>query len=107
GNGQLLDQTMVKKMAEDVAAYVRTLANDQHRNVTLAEQAVTNSRTFTEKEALTASPQLIDLVSKDVPELLRALNGRRVTRFDGTTVVVRTAGARVVPIAMNWRQRLL
>ena len=35
------------------------------------------------------------------------LDGRLVTRFDGTTVVLRTAGARVVPIAMNWRQRLL
>ena len=30
-----------------------------------------------------------------------------MTRFDGTTVVLRTAGARVVPIEMNWRQRVL
>ena len=56
---------------------------------------------------LAASPQLIDLVAVDVPELLRKLDGRPVTRFDGTAVVLRTAGARVVPIEMNWRQRLL
>ena len=107
GNGEQMDQTMAKKVAEDVAAYARTLANRRHRNVTLAEQAVTDSRAFTEEEALTASPPLIDLVAADVPELLRTLDGRSVTRFDGTTVVLRTAGARIVPIQMNWRQRLL
>lgn len=107
GNGEPMDQTMAKKVGEDVAAYARTLANGRHRNVALAEQAVTDSRAFTEEEALTASPSLIDLVAVDVPDLLRQLDGRHVTRFDGTAVVLRTGGARVVPIAMNWRQRLL
>lgn len=107
GNGEPMDQTMAKKMAEDVAAYARTLANRRRRNVTLAEQAVTDSRAFTEEEALAASPPLIDLVAADVPELLRKLDGRTLTRFDGTLVLLRTASARVVPIEMNWRQRVL
>src|SRR5439155_8208388 len=46
-------------------------------------------------------------VASDVPDLLRKLDGRRVTRFDGTTVVLRTAGAHVVPIAMSLRQQVL
>jgi membrane-bound serine protease (ClpP class) len=107
GNGQRMDETMAKKVAADVAAYARTLANKRHRNVALAEEAVNSSRAFTEVEALNASPPLIDLVVSDLPELLRTLDGRAVTRFDGATVVLRTAGARVVPIEMNWRQRLL
>ncbi|MBI3492422.1 MAG: nodulation protein NfeD [Acidobacteria bacterium] len=107
GSGEKMDETMAKKAAEDVAAYARTLASRRHRNVKLAEQAVTESRAFTEEEALGASPPLVDLVSADVPELLRKLDGRSVTRFDGTTVILRTTGARVVPIEMNWRQRLL
>jgi membrane-bound serine protease (ClpP class) len=107
GGGEPIDQTMAKKVAEDVAAYARTLANRRHRNVKLAEQAVTDSRAFTEEEALTASPPLIDLVAADVPELLQRLDGRPVTRFDGTAEVLRTAGARVVLLEMNWRQRLL
>lgn len=107
GNGEPMDPTMAKKLAEDVAAFARTLANGRHRNVTFAEQAVTDSRAFTEQEALTASPPLVDLVASDIPALLQSLDGRTVTRFNGTTVVLRTAGARVVPIAMNWRQRLL
>jgi len=107
GDGQPIDPTMAKKIAEDVAAYARTLANRRHRNVQLAEQAVTDSRAFTEQEALTASPPLVDLVAPDVPQLLRMLDGRPVTRFDGTAELLRTAGARVVLLEMNWRQRLL
>jgi membrane-bound serine protease (ClpP class) len=107
GGGERMDETMAKKAAADVAAYARTLANKRHRNVALAEEAVNSSRAFTEEEALNASPPLIDLVVADLPGLLKVLDGRTVTRFDGTTVVVRTADARVVSVAMNWRQRLL
>ena len=107
GPGQQVDETMAKKMAADVAAYARTLANKRHRNVALAEEAVNNSRAFTEEEALNASPPLIDLVVPDIPELLRKLDGRSVTRFDGATTVLRTAGGQMVPIEMTLRQRVL
>ena len=107
GSGEKMDETMAKKVTEDLAAYARTLASRRHRNVKLAEQAVNDSRAFTDEEALGASPPLIDVVAPDIAELLRKLDGRTVTRFDGTPVVLRTAGARVVAIDMNWRQRLL
>jgi membrane-bound serine protease (ClpP class) len=107
GSGQQMDETMAKKAAADVAAYARTLASTRHRNVALAEEAVNNSRAFTEQEALHASPPLIDLVATDLTALLRTLDGRTVTRFDGETIVVRTAGARIVPIEMSLRQRVL
>ena len=107
GTGQPMEETMAKKAAADVAAYARTLTNRRHRNVALAEEAVHNSRAFTEEEALNASPPLIDLVVAGTPELLRRLDGRTVTRFDGATIVVKTAGAQVVPIEMTLRQRVL
>jgi membrane-bound serine protease (ClpP class) len=107
GTGEKMDQTMATKVAEDVAAYARTLANTRHRNVTLAAQAVHDSRAFTEEEALHASPPLIDLLASDVSDLLRKLDGRTITRFDGTTIVLKTGGARVVPIEMTLRQRVL
>lgn len=107
GDGEKMDETMAKKAAEDVAAYARTLASRRHRNVRLAEEAVTNSRAFTDEEALGATPPLVDIVAPDVPDLLRQLDGRTVTRFDGTTVILKTAGARVIPIEMTLRQRVL
>ena len=63
GGGEKMDETMAKKVTEDLAAYARTLATQRHRNVTLAAEAVTESRAFTEDEALAASPPLIDLVA--------------------------------------------
>jgi membrane-bound serine protease (ClpP class) len=107
GEGEKMDETMAKKVASDVAAYARTLASTRGRNVTLAEEAVKESRAFTEEEALKADPPLIDLIATDVPDLLRKVDGRTVRRFDGSTLVLHTAGARVVPVEMNWRQRVL
>ena len=51
GDGEKIDETMAKKMASDVAGYARTLATQRKRNVALVEQAVTESRSFTEQEA--------------------------------------------------------
>src|ERR671913_193464 len=82
GGGEKVDDTMAKKMASDVAGYARTLATQRKRNVTLVEQAVLESRTFTEQEAIGASPPLIDLLASDVQDLLRKLDGRSVVRFD-------------------------
>jgi membrane-bound serine protease (ClpP class) len=102
-----MDEVMSKKATADVAAYVRTIATKRGRNVTLAEQAVNDSRAFTDGEALSAVPPLIDVVASNIPELLQKLDGRPVTRFDGTTATLHTARARVVSIEMNWRQRIL
>ena len=107
GNGEKVDDTMAKKMASDVAAYARTLATQRKRNVSLVEQAVLESRSFTEQEALSASPPLIDLVVNDVPELLRKLDGRTITRFDGHTQTLHTAGTSSVNVEMSWQQRVL
>jgi len=107
GGGQPMDEVMSKKAASDVAAYVRTIAAKRGRNVMLAEQAVNESRAFTDGEALGATPPLIDLVASSPADLLQQLNGRTITRFDGRTTVLHTAGARVVAVEMNWRQRIL
>jgi len=107
GSGQKVEDTMAAKMTADLSAYARTLAGRRGRNVTLAEEAVVKSRAFTEGEALDATPPLIDLVATDLADLLRQLDGRTITRFDGTRTVLHTAGAEVVDIEMSLRQRVL
>src|SRR5262249_13838095 len=100
GNGEKIDDVMAKKMASDTAAYARTLATQRGRNVKLAEEAVTESRSYTEQEAVSASPPLIDVVATDVPELLKKLDGRTVKRFDGRPVTLHLANAGVREIDM-------
>jgi len=107
GQGEKMDETTSKKAASDVAAYARTLAAGRQRNVELAEEAVRESRAFTEAEALQASPPLIDLVAADITGVLAQLDGREIRRFDGRSETLRTANARIVSTEMSLRQRLL
>ena len=107
GTGQAMDETAAEKAASDVAAYARSLAGQRERNVELAEKAVTDSQSFTEREALEADPPLIDLVAADLDALLEQLDGRQVRRWDGEIVTLHTAGADIERVEMNWRQRLL
>jgi len=107
GNGQAVDDVMAKKMASDAAAYARTIATQRHRNVPLVEQAVTESRSYTEQEAMAASPPLIDVIASDVPDLVRKLDGRSIRRFNGETLTLHLAGARMQTIEMTRAQRVL
>ena len=107
GSGQQLDGAVSEKAASDVAAFARSLATQRNRNIEFAEQAVIESRAFTEDEAAEAEPPLIDIVTSDLDSLLEVLDGRLITRFDGREVRLRTADARVERIQMTWRQQVL
>jgi membrane-bound serine protease (ClpP class) len=104
GLGQM-DEVMSKKVTQDAAAYIRGKAERRGRNVEMAEKAVVESKSFTEKEALEL--KLVDLVANDIPDLLVKLEGREVRRFDGTTVTLRVAGQKTVDVRMDWRQAIL
>lgn len=107
GTSEAMDETTSQKAAEDTAAYVRTLAEARRRNVMLAAAAVMESRAFTDREALEATPRLIDLNAGDVADLVRQLDGRTITRFDGRETVVRLANAEIQHVEMTWRQQFL
>jgi membrane-bound serine protease (ClpP class) len=107
GNGEKVDEVMGKKMASDTAAYARTLATQRGRNVALVEQAVTESRSFTEGEALAASPPLIDLIAIDVPDLIKKLDGRTIKRFNGTSATLKLGNADVRTLEMTFAQKVL
>jgi membrane-bound serine protease (ClpP class) len=98
---------MAKKMASDTAAYARTLATQRGRNVALVEQGVTESRSFTEQEASTATPPLVDIIAADVADLIRKLDGRTVRRFDGSTVTLKLANASIQQAEMTLAQKIL
>jgi membrane-bound serine protease (ClpP class) len=107
GNGEKLDETMAKKMASDTASYARALATQRKRNLSLIELAVTESRSYTDQEAIGATPPLIDVIANVVADLVRKIDGRTINRFDGRSQVLHLAGATTVPVAMTWGQRVL
>jgi len=102
--GEKMDKEMAKKVTNDAAAYIRSLAEARGRNVRWAEDAVRKSVSATEKEALEL--KVIDLIAKDLDELLKKIDGRKVkTTFGEQTL--RTAQAKLFREEMGFRQRVL
>jgi membrane-bound serine protease (ClpP class) len=96
---------MLEKAENDAAAWIRTLAENRGRNVTLAEEAVRKSRAFTEKEALEA--RLIEYICSSEEEILRVLDGKTIRRFSGEKTTLRLAGAERVSLPMSTREKFL
>jgi len=104
GGGEM-SKTMEKKIVNDSAAFVRSLAEKRNRDPLLAESAVRESRSFTDREAL--DNRLIDIIARDEWDLLAQLNGRAVTRFDGSQMVLQTSNEKLTPFIPTFRMRLL
>lgn len=100
-----VDETMKKKIFSDSTAYLRSYAGRRGRNPELAETAITEAKAFTEKEALEG--KLIDLIAPSPEELLKQLDGREITRFDGTKVKLALAHPTVRVYEMSSRQKFL
>ena len=103
GGGQA-DSTMAEKVENDAVAFIRSLAERHGRNADWAEEAVRKSRSITAAEALKL--EVVDLVVEDVPQLIAAINGRKV-RMEHGEEEIHSTGAEVIRLEMNWRQRIL
>ncbi|MGC1484598.1 MAG: nodulation protein NfeD [Candidatus Acidiferrum sp.] len=100
-----VDETMHKKILNDALAFLRSYAQKRGRNATLAETAVTDAKAFTDKEALDG--KLVDLIASSPEDLLHQLDGRTITRFDGTKTVLVLRNAPIVPFELSARQKFL
>ncbi|MGA2536775.1 MAG: nodulation protein NfeD [Terracidiphilus sp.] len=99
------DATMTQKIENDAEAFLRSYVTKRGRNAEAAEAAVHTSHSYTAEEAL--DQHLIDLVANNDSALLAALEGRTITRLDGTKQVLHLAGARVAPVKPTLREDLL
>ena len=99
------DEIMAKKIENDAAAYLRSLTAKRGRSATVAEKGVTESKSFTETEALKEG--LIDGVAKGVDAILEQFEGKTVQRFDGSSIVLKLKGESVRSLEMSVRQRVL
>jgi len=98
------DSVMGEKATNDAAAFIRTIAEKRNRNLAWAEDAVRNSVSITETEALEI--KVIDLIAKSMDSLLVQIDGRQVQVSSGT-VTLTTAGATIEQLEMGTVERLL
>jgi membrane-bound serine protease (ClpP class) len=99
------DDEMNRKIENDTAAFMRSIASKRGRNVELAESAVRESKSFTDQEAL--DKKLIEYIAPSEQDLFRQLNGKSFKRFNGTTVTLSLSDQPVRDYRMTLKQRLL
>lgn len=102
--GGKMDETMAEKIANDAAAYARSIAEKKGRNADWAEEAVRKSTSLTEKEAL--QKNVIDLVAEDLSDLFDKVDGWKVDK-NGVQYIIQSKTAAVVFRKMGLRHRIL
>src|SRR5437868_6138868 len=100
-----ISRAIAKAEEQHADALIRSYVAKRGRNVEAAENAVRKSLSFTDEEAL--KQNIIDVIAKDDTDLLKQIDGRTVTRFDGTKVTLHTASDHVVVLDMSLKQRVL
>lgn len=102
--GAQVDSTMMEKVENDAAAYLKSIASKREKNVEWAEESVRKSVSVTEYEALKLN--VIDLVANNVRELLDSCDGRKVSLPSGERTL-NTKGVELKRIEISWRDRIL
>ena len=105
GEGQDLPKTMNEKAEQDARAHIRSLARQRGRNAEKAEAAVTTSVSYTETEAKEGG--LIEIVARDLPDLMTQLEGRRFTRVGGAASTLQLARHRIERREMGRAEKLI
>ena len=99
GSGEEIDSVMNEKVTNDAVAQVRAAAEKRGRNAEWAEEAVRQSASITDNEALELN--VIDLRAKDLDDLLEQIDGREAELPKGDVVVkVKNARTEDIPISV-------
>jgi membrane-bound serine protease (ClpP class) len=104
-SGETMDPVLKDKLENDAAAHLRSYSGKRGRNVEVAESAVRQSKSFSADEAL--SKHLIDYIARDENDLFRQLDGKTITRFDGSKTVLHLAGKGVIVQEETLKQEIL
>lgn len=103
-DGASAGDAKTRKVVHDAAAYIRGLAELRGRNGEWAERAVREAVSLTAAEA--ERERVVDVVARDLAELLDRIDGRSV-RTPAGDVTLRTRGAAVMRVPPGWRHQLL
>ena len=100
GGEEKTSDVMKEKLEQITGSFIEGIAKRRGRNAEWARSSVVESKAITADKALEL--KVIDLIAKDLPDLLSQLDGREV---GGKTL--KTAGAEVVDIPMTTQERVL
>jgi membrane-bound serine protease (ClpP class) len=103
--GSELPEEMKKKVTEDSAAFIRSIAQMRGKDPDQAENAVTEARSYSDNEAL--QRKLIDIRAKDMDDLMAQLDGWKVKLTGDKEVVLKTKDIVLETATMNFAENLM
>jgi len=103
--GEEIPEDQMKKIVEFSAKWMRTIAEERGRNMEEAELAVTESKSFTDVDALEYN--LIDLRADNLESLISQINGWTVTLANGEEVTIDTTNYGTSRNEMNAVEKFL
>jgi membrane-bound serine protease (ClpP class) len=99
------DEEMNRKIENDAAALIRSVASKRGRNIEAAEGAVRESKSFSDQEAL--SQHLIDYIASSPEDLFRQMKGKSFKRFNGESATLDLEGQPIATFSMTLKERIL
>ncbi len=105
GGGEEMPEEQMKKITEFAAKWMKTIAQERGRNIEEAQLAVTESKSFTDVDALDCN--LIDLRADNLKSLISQIHGWEVTLANGMEVSIDTTGYEVTRAEMSIIERFL
>jgi membrane-bound serine protease (ClpP class) len=103
--GEKPDKTMEEKAAQDSSAFTKSIAEKRGRNIKMAVDAVLQSLSYSETEALNGG--LIDFIATSLEEIIEKFDGKKIKRFDQKETILKLKGKNIKELKMNLRQRIL
>ncbi len=103
--GEEIPEEQMKKITEFSAKWMKTIAQERGRNAEEAQLAVTESKSFTDVDALNLN--LIDLRVDNLKSLISQINGWKVTLANGMEVSIDTTGYETARNEMSIVERFL
>ena len=105
GGGEQIPQEQMQKITEFSAKWMKTIAQERGHNMDEAQLAVTESKSFTDVDALSAN--LINLRADSLDSLISQIDGWKVTLAGGREVTIDTTGYELARQEMSSIERFL
>lgn len=103
-DGKDIDQTMKKKVMNDMVAFVKGIAKEKGRNMDIVEKMVTESVNLTHQEALEKG--VIDIVATDIYDLMDKADSRKVVKH-GREILLKTKNESIEEVGLSLKEKIL
>ncbi|SNZ07182.1 membrane-bound serine protease (ClpP class) [Persephonella hydrogeniphila] len=103
--GREINETMKKKIINDMVAFVKSIAKAKGRNEKVIEKMVTQSINLTAEEALKKG--VIDIIATDMDDLIKKVNGRKIKKKNAQITVKIEKNEKIIEVEKGFREKLL